>query len=194
MNVAVLFARADSIYKTLPNCDVWDKVRDARRWAGGSPVVAHPPCRAWGALAHMAKPRKDEKSLAFFSVSQVQKFGGVLEHPLASKLWAVAKLPAVGRRDRHGGITIIVDQFWFGHVAHKWTRLYICGADGDMPPMPIRFGAAPKTITGIKGQPGHRCTDAEREHTPPDFALWLVELAKRCKGGSSAVKPRRHGD
>lgn len=48
--IAVLFARQDSIYKTLPGCDVWDIERDARKWPGGCPVVAHPPCRAWGRL------------------------------------------------------------------------------------------------------------------------------------------------
>lgn len=35
--IAILFARADSIYKTLPGCDVWDIQRDARRWPGGGP-------------------------------------------------------------------------------------------------------------------------------------------------------------
>ena len=48
MTVAILFARSDSYYKTLPECDVWDIERDARKWPGGAPVVAHPPCRAWG--------------------------------------------------------------------------------------------------------------------------------------------------
>jgi hypothetical protein len=33
--VAVLFARADSIYKTLAGCDVWDEARDALKWLGG---------------------------------------------------------------------------------------------------------------------------------------------------------------
>jgi hypothetical protein len=46
--VAVLFARADSIYKTLAGCDVWDEARDALKWPGGAPIIAHPPCRAWG--------------------------------------------------------------------------------------------------------------------------------------------------
>jgi len=74
--VAVLFARRDSIYKTMPDCDVWDIERDARKWPGGCPVVAHPPCRAWGQLSHMANPRPDEKELAIFAVDQVRKFGG----------------------------------------------------------------------------------------------------------------------
>lgn len=41
--VAALFVRADSIYKTMPDVDAWDIERDARRWPGGCPVVAHPP-------------------------------------------------------------------------------------------------------------------------------------------------------
>jgi hypothetical protein len=48
--VAILFARKDSIYKTMPGCDVWDIDRDARNWPGGAPIVGHPPCRAWGPI------------------------------------------------------------------------------------------------------------------------------------------------
>jgi len=74
--VAVLFARADSIYKTLPGCDVYDIERDARTWPGGCPVVAHPPCRAWASLRNHAKPREGEKDLAHFAVAMVRKWGG----------------------------------------------------------------------------------------------------------------------
>ena len=52
--VAVLFARADSVYKTLPGCDVYDIDRDALTFPGGNQVVAHPPCRAWGQLRYWA--------------------------------------------------------------------------------------------------------------------------------------------
>ena len=86
MTVAVLFARADSIYKTMPECDVYDIERDARTWPGGCPVVAHPPCRAWGKLFYFAKPRAGEKELGPFAANQVRRFGGVLEHPKDSKL------------------------------------------------------------------------------------------------------------
>lgn len=98
--ISVLFARADSNYKALPSVDVWDAERDARTWPGGNPVVAHPPCRAWGRLRHFAKPRPDEKALAIFAVDQVRKWGGVLEHPASSTLWTEAGLPAPGRRAR----------------------------------------------------------------------------------------------
>lgn len=63
IEVSVLFARADSVYKDL--CfDVWDADRDARGYAGPWPVIAHPPCRGWGSLRHFAKPRADELELA----------------------------------------------------------------------------------------------------------------------------------
>lgn len=40
MTVAVLFARSDSYYKSLPGCDVWDAERDARRWLGAGQCAA----------------------------------------------------------------------------------------------------------------------------------------------------------
>lgn len=74
---AVLFARSDSHYKALFGTDVWDIERDARKWPGGAPVVAHPPCRAWGRLRQFAKPRKGERLLATWSVRQVRQWGGL---------------------------------------------------------------------------------------------------------------------
>lgn len=102
MSVAVLFARRDSVYKTLPNCDVWDIDRDARLWLGGSPVVAHPPCRAWGRLRQFANPRPDEKELAIYAIDMVRKWRGVVEHPAGSSLWPHLGLPAPGKKDDHG--------------------------------------------------------------------------------------------
>lgn len=187
--VSVLFARSDSHYKSLPGCDVWDIERDARRWPGGSPVVAHPPCRAWGRLRHMAKPRPDEKELALWAVEQVRRWGGVLEHPRASTLWPAAGLPAPGRRDEHGGWTLGISQHWWGHRAEKLTLLYIVGCDpGDIPSMPMVLGDAPMVVANgstnhiPRGAPGWRpqIPHAEREHTPPQLASWLCELARRC--------------
>jgi len=48
--VAVLCVSALSIYKGLPGVECYDPKRDVRTFAGGMPVVAHPPCRSWSAL------------------------------------------------------------------------------------------------------------------------------------------------
>src|SRR5262245_24549326 len=71
--VAILFARADSVYKCMPDCDVYDAARDARTWPGGMSVVAHPPCRAWGRLRAFAAYVPGERELAIWAVEQVRK-------------------------------------------------------------------------------------------------------------------------
>ena len=191
--VAALFVRANSIYKTMPAVDAWDAERDARAWPGGVPVVAHPPCRSWGTLRHLAKPRPDEKELAVWAVAQVRKFGGVLEHPKRSTLWPHCGLPTAGERDKFGGWTLPIFQSSFGHRAEKATLLYIVGcAPAQIPAMPIVLGEASHVIAAAgrnragerrrKGDPGWRpeCGKAEREHTPAELAHWLVALAQRC--------------
>jgi hypothetical protein len=186
--VAVLFARKDSIYKTLPDCDVWDIDRDARNWTGGSPLVAHPPCRAWGRLAHMAKPRPDEKDLARFAVAMIRQHGGVLEHPSGSRLWADQQLGTIDAPDAFGGWTLPVHQHWFGHLAEKSTLLYIVGCSpADVPAIPMKLGKAEYVVAsslhrkGIERRSRPEIPDAMREHTPIELAKWLVEVARRCR-------------
>lgn len=172
MRCAVLYVREDSHYKAMP-VDCFDASRDARTYAGPLPVVAHPPCRAWGRLRHLAKPRHDERGLALHAVDMVRKFGGVLEHPENSTLWPVAGLPAPGCFDGWGGWTMTVHQAWWGHRAPKPTRLYIVGKRARQIP------ALPYTM----GDPGGRIESMgrrEREETPPELAEWLVELAEGC--------------
>lgn len=186
MTVAVLFARADSIYKTLPECDVFDAERDARTYAGTNPIVAHPPCRAWGAFAMFAKPREDEKALAPWAIEQIRKNGGVLEHPNASKLWPELGLPEPGTVDEFGGWTLPIHQHWFGHRAEKKTRLYIVGCKPrDIPDMPMVLGQATHVIGDVgrasNGTKRPEVSKDEREHTPPQLARWLVDLAKLCR-------------
>ncbi len=193
---AALFVRADSVYKTMPGVDAWDIERDARRWPGGEPVIAHPPCRAWGRLQHIAKPRDDERALGLWAVDQVRRWGGVLEHPASSSLWLYCCMPAPDGRstDLFGGWTLPIAQHWFGHRAVKLTWLYIVGvAPRELPPIPFVLGksthviAQNRTLPGgrrlRKGMPAWRpeVTKAEREHTPPDLARWLVDLASRVE-------------
>ena len=90
--VAVLFARRDSVYKSL-GVDVFDADRDARTFNGTCPVIAHPPCRMWGRYHHKAKGSSDEAELARFAVRTLRRNGGILEHPHGSKLWPDMCLP-----------------------------------------------------------------------------------------------------
>src|SRR5690606_15729155 len=173
----------------LSGVDVWDEARDARRWPGGCPVVAHPPCRAWGRLRHFANPRPDEKDLARWAVRQVRQWGGVLEHPADSTLWHDQGLPRPGQRDQFGGWTLAAPQKWWGHKAEKATWFYIEGCNPtDIPPLPYMMRAA-----AYVGQSRKRhdyrphITKAEREHTPPALAAWLIALAAKCNAAEKMV-------
>lgn len=198
--VAILYARSDSIYKTLEGCDVWDATRDARNFPGGMPVVAHPPCRAWSALAHLAKPRPDEKDLARHAVKVVRECGGVLEHPISSRLWADQNLPQPGERDAWGGYTLIMPQWWFGHRAEKGTRFYIVGTPlKDLPEVKLKLGDAPCVVTTSKrkcqtppAEWRERLGNREKEGTPPEMARWLVAVARasRHNGEVSHAGPK----
>lgn len=187
INISALFVRKDSVYKTL-GVDCWDIERDASNWPGGNQIIAHPPCRAWGKLSHFARPREGEKELAIKSIEWIRVWGGVLEHPAASRLWPTMGLPNPGKIDEYGGFSICIDQFWFGHKAAKKTLLYICGcSEKELPPIPIRFDAVTHCVTvNKKNRFGRRTgnkkeiTRAEREHTPVELAKWLIEVAKIC--------------
>ena len=194
--VAVLFVTPDSIYKTLPGVDCYDAERDALTYHGGNPIVAHPPCRAWGQLRRFAKPRPGEAELALWAVYMVRTSGGVLEHPARSTLWRACPLPRPGAGyDEWGGWSLDVEQFWWGHRANKRTWLYIVGCPPTaLPELPFALGDAPRVIDGNGSARKRRrargeyvrpaCTKAEREATPPAFAAWLVELARRCSKAS----------
>jgi hypothetical protein len=192
MTVAILFARHDSVYKTLPDVDVWDAERDARNWPGGCPVVAHPPCRLWGRLRHFARSSdaESERRLATWAVEQVQAWGGVLEHPANSLLWPAAGLPAPGERDESGGFTQVVSQWWWGHKADKLTWLYICGVEPEnIPVIPYRIGE-PEYVVQSRKRENYRphISKPEREHTPIEFAKWLVDLASRTSAGVAVTQ------
>ena len=184
--VAVFFASANSVYKSLPGWEVWEEVRDARSYVGVSAVVAHPPCRAWGRLRTFAKPRHDERDLAFFAVDQVRRCGGVLEHPASSLLWSAADLPAPGGRDSFGGWTLPIFQSWFGHRAPKPTWLYVVGVEPSaLPVLPFELGI-PSGRVALMGK-------AEREATPLELATWLVEVARKVSGSYCNTRTNANG-
>lgn len=174
MKPSALYVRADSVYASL-GIQCWDAKRDARTWPGGTPCIAHPPCRGFGRLRWRAQVRPDEIELARIAVSQVRRNGGVLEHPEASALWADCRLPRPGQgRDEFGGWTLGVWQQWWGHRSRKATWLYIVGASAaDVPAIPFQLDRPGVGVESL-GR-------AARERTPEAFARWLIELATVTK-------------
>jgi hypothetical protein len=170
--VAVLFAHRRSHYKAFDLADVYDEERDALTYRGDLPVVAHPPCRAWGRYRHLSKHEAGETDLAIIAVQQVRRCGGVLEHPAYSRLWSTAGLPPPGHRDAFGGMTYVINQSWFGHRAPKLTWLYIVGAHA-LPVVPFELGIPPGRIESMGS--------AEREKTPVELAKWLFDVAANCR-------------
>ena len=55
--IAALYVELGGAYYGLPGVDPWDQARDARKYSGPWPVVAHPPCERWGRFWH-GSPRK----------------------------------------------------------------------------------------------------------------------------------------
>jgi len=193
MKYTALFCRSDSAYKKRDAWDVYDAERNALTYRGTLPVVAHPPCRAWGVMAHMAFRNKDwtqsddprreiEKGLALKAIEFVQECGGILEHPAGSRLFGNV-LPDVGEfPDCAGGFTIEIDQFDFGHVAHKQTKLYIVGVEiSQLPELPAkRLEHTDRSIAG--NVPGTTsCTQYQREYTPEALIDWFEKVLDLIK-------------
>jgi len=190
MSIAALYVRSDTVYQQL-GCDCWDVDRDARRYVGPGPIVAHPPCAGWGAYRMKRREQwrraawgitevdRDARSVMCgpFAVDQVSRFGGVLEHPANSQLWAYCHLPEPGEpANSCGGFSVEVEQSWWGHRAPKRTWLYVVGA------MPLEielpdFDSRPEPVRTIE-----QMGVDERERTPKAFAEWLVRLAEKCAG------------
>ena len=118
MTVAALYIDAKrGPYAGVPGIDPWGIERDATRYAGPSPVVAHPPCGAWGNYAHKCH---DDGATGPVAVAQVRRWGGVLEHPRRSKLWAHCDLPRPGELpDAWGGYSIEIRQCDWGARRRK---------------------------------------------------------------------------
>ena len=135
--IAALFVETDGIYFGLPNVDAWDKERDARLYTGPWPVIAHPPCQLWNAMANVNylrwggehnRPGNDGGCFQA-ALSAVNKFGGVLEHPAKSQAWekyGLTKPKEVGWQRSGSGWVCEVWQSAYGHRARKATWLYCC--------------------------------------------------------------------
>lgn len=180
--IPVLYTAKKSIYHQLLDADPYDQKRDALKWPGGTPFIAHPPCRLWCKLRRFSTADPAERYLALITVCQIRRYGGILEHPAHSLLWESAQLPPPGGfPDEYGGITIALNQCKAGHAAVKPTWLYIVGAD-RIPPLPTPNNKPTHTLSwGPKknGRTRQRPLLAtnKRSATPEPFARWLIALA-----------------
>jgi hypothetical protein len=143
--VSALFVQTDGSYYGLEGVDPWDEARDARKYAGPYPVVAHPPCQRWGKLwagqplwikrTGERKIKGDDGGCFESALASVRKWGGILEHPWGSHAWAHFGLNKPSRNggwisaDFEGGWTCCIEQGRYGHYARKPTLLYAVGVD-----------------------------------------------------------------
>lgn len=134
--IAALFVQTAGAYFGLPGVDTWDEPRDARKYEGPHPVVAHPPCARWcKPLAKVNETRYghkigDDGGAFRHSLMTVLAFGGVLEHPAHSYAWDHYKLqkPKRGSWQNAGMYWVTeVSQSAYGHKARKKTWLLYAG-------------------------------------------------------------------
>jgi len=201
--VAALYVAKDGPYSGLPDVDVWDIERDAKRYAGPYPVVAHPPCERWGRYWHggpsarVRRVKGDDGGCFAAALESVRRFGGVLEHPAASHAWRAFNLcvpPRAGGwvvADWHGGWTCCVDQGHYGHRAQKATWLYAVGVH----PLPmLTWGKSPRGVRldegfhsaeerrrAIRTGACQRLSKRERAETPIPFRDVLLGMARQVE-------------
>jgi hypothetical protein len=206
--IAALFVQRDGCYFGLPGVDPWDAERDARRYVGPWPVVAHPPCERWGRYwggNPTQRPRliKGNDGGCFTAALQaVRIYGGVLEHPEASHAWTAFGLNRPPRSggwvvaDFHGGWTCCVEQGWYGHQARKATWLYAHSADlpslnwgrapGEFLPMEDGFHSAEERRRAVRTGKLQCLSHRARAATPVAFRDLLISIAETVQARAAA--------
>lgn len=205
MTIAALYVETDGAYYGIEGVDPWDEVRDARKYAGPHPVVAHPPCQRWGKLwagqplhiknTGQRKIKGDDAGCFAAALASVREHGGVLEHPWGSHAWphfGLAVPPRSGgwiMADFEGGWTCCVEQGQYGHYARKPTLLYAFGTELPSlawghreaqldPAIVARMGLKRAKRLGEVGGKGGGQNSTPRIHTPPAFRELLIGMAR----------------
>jgi len=126
--IAALFVESNGPYFGLPNVDPWDEARDARKYKGPYPVIAHPPCERWGRYwsggpsAKVKRKKGDDNGCFVSAFASVRYYGGILEHPEASHAWTHFGLL---KPNPHGGCTVIQQEkkrgCLFLKITNRWN-------------------------------------------------------------------------
>lgn len=198
--VAALYVETDGGYFGIPAVDPWDMRRDARRYAGPAPVVAHPPCQRWGRFA-TGSPRKpnqyrvgDDGGCFVAALTAVRNYGGVLEHPKDSRAWGYFDLLRPGPKgwhhaDNFGGWACQVEQGHYGHFSRKPTWLYAAGvhlpdlvwgrSEQRLPAYAVeRYGYEKARRIGVMAAVGGKDKTKIRNATPIPFRDLLLSIAR----------------
>ena len=91
--IAALYIEPEGCYADVSGVDAWCEIRDARSYVGPHPVVAHPPCQRWGRMAKGGPSAPDTEKVGHdnncfaSALDTLATYGGVIEHPEASKAW-----------------------------------------------------------------------------------------------------------
>jgi len=177
--IAALYVEHGGTYYGLDGVEPWGlPERDARRYDGPHPVVAHPPCERWGPfwsggpMAHKVGNQRrmgDDDGCFREAIRAVRAFGGVIEHPKGSKAWDVygVRKPTKDmgwiQADEWGGHTCYVEQGAYGHRAKKPTWLYVCG---------VPRSALPELTWSA---PGHRIWFGGDGYRTAEERAWMRE-------------------
>lgn len=200
--IAALFVAENGPYVGLPDVDAWGINRDARRYAGPWPVVAHPPCERWGRYwsggpsAKVRRLKGDDGGCFVSALMSVRTYGGVLEHPADTAAWSAFGLLAppkdggwVAAGDFKGWVCH-VEQGHYGHRARKATWLYAVAKTLPL----LKWGPSAGRIRIDEGfhssdarararaagiMPVPRISEKDRIHTPTPFRDELLHIA-RC--------------
>lgn len=198
--VAALYVEKGGCYYGLPDVDPWDIERDARKYAGPWPVVAHPPCERWGRYwsggpsARVRRTKGDDGGCFAAALSAVRTYGGVLEHPEASHAfrahqlltpkWGAGWTPA---GDWCGWVCCVAQRN-YGHRARKLTWLYAANVklpqlDWSIPQPSIArldegFHSKEERARAIKTGVCQRLSAGQQRATPSAFRDLLLSIAR----------------
>jgi hypothetical protein len=126
-----------------------------------------------------------------FALDAVNRCGGVLEHPASTHAWPAYGLqrpPKSGWGRSGNGWVCEVWQSAYGHRANKKTWLYCAGTDAPIEPRWERIvGTHQVGFPDKRGKARNKpnLTKREANATPPEFAAFLIELARTCAQGSN---------
>lgn len=207
--IAALYVETGGGYFGLEGVDPWDETRDARKYSGPWPVVAHPPCQRWGKMwfgqplaVKLTGKRKrlgDDGGCFEHALKAARTYGGVIEHPWGSLAWPHFDLNTPDRAggwimaDYHGGWTCCVEQGRYGHYARKPTLILAYGID-DLPSLEWgyrepsfdpavveRMGLQRAKRLGEVGARGGGTDSSPRIGTPEPFRELLISMARTAQ-------------